>query len=68
MDFIFNSRQKKVEIFYESQEEFDQILDLIKKYNKYEETQLSGIVGSSDWHVQTTPCLTAYVPVPRKTE
>ena len=57
MDFIFNSRQKKVEVFYESQEELDQILDLIKKYGQYKETQLGGIISSSDWmNIQTIPC------------
>lgn len=56
MDFIFNSRQKKVEVIYESQEELDQILDLIKKYCQYKETRLGGIVSSSDWNIQTIPC------------
>ena len=57
MDFIFNSRQKKVEVFYESQEELDQILDLIKKYGQYKETQFGGIISTSDWmNIQTTPC------------
>ena len=56
MDFIFNSRQKKVEVIYESQEELDQILDLMKKYSTYKETQTGGIVSSSDWmSIQTTP-------------
>ena len=57
MDFIFNSRQKKVEVFYESQEELDQILDLIKKYGQYKETRLGGVVSPSDWmKIQTIPC------------
>ena len=57
MDFIFNSRQKKVEVFYESQEELDQILDLIKKYGQYKETRLSGVASSSVWmNIQTIPC------------
>lgn len=56
MDFIFNSRQKKVEVFYESQEELDQILNLMKKYSTYKETLAGGIVSSSDWmNIQTTP-------------
>lgn len=54
MDFIFNSRQKKVEVIYENQEEFDQILDLIKKYSKYKETQFGGFIGYSDYfNIQT---------------
>ena len=54
MDFIFNSRQKKVEVIYENQEELDQILDLMKKYSKYKETQLGGFINSYDWHnIQT---------------
>ena len=57
MDFIFNSRQKKVEVIYENQEELDQILDLMKKYSKYKETQLGGIISSYDWlNTQTTSC------------
>lgn len=57
MNFIFNSRQNKVEVIYESQEELDQILDLIKKYSQYKETQTSGIISSSDWmKIQTIPC------------
>ena len=57
MDFIFNSRQKKVEVIYESQEELNEILDLIKKYSIYKETQLGGIMSSSDWmNIQTIPC------------
>lgn len=57
MDFIFNSRQKKVEVIYENQEELDQILDLIKKYGKYKETQLGGFIGYSDYfNIQTNQC------------
>lgn len=54
MDFIFNSRQKKVEVIYENQEELDQILDLMKKYSKYKETQLGGFINSYDWYNITT--------------
>ena len=54
MDFIFNSRQKKVEVIYENQEELDQILDLMKKYSKYKETQLGGFINSQDWYNITT--------------
>ena len=57
MDFIFNSRQKKVEVIYENQEELDQILDLIKKYCKYKETQLGGFIDYSDYfNIQTNQC------------
>ena len=57
MDFIFNSRQKKIEIFYENQEELDEILILIKQYGKYKETRIGGVISSSDWlNPQTTSC------------
>lgn len=35
MDFIFNSRQKKVEIFYESKKEQDALIDFLHNWVTY---------------------------------
>lgn len=42
MDFIFNSKSRKVEIFYESAEEQQAILEFVSKYLIYREDKTSG--------------------------
>lgn len=61
MEFILNSKSKKVEIFYESFEEQQAILDLIIKHLTYKEDQIpSGVYINNpgiSWTnaVSTTP-------------
>ena len=42
MDFIFNSRSKKVEIFYESAEEQQAVLEFVSRFLTYREDRTSG--------------------------
>lgn len=42
MDFIFNSKSRKVEVFYESAEEQQAILEFVSRYLIYREDKASG--------------------------
>lgn len=61
MEFIFNSKQKKIELFYESKEELDSIINLVQKHLSYKdtivETKSSSITLGPDWSsIQAIPC------------
>lgn len=59
MDFILNSRTKKVEIFYENATEQQAILDLMSRYLTYRENETSSWIYTNDpgisWASITTP-------------
>ena len=58
MDFIFNSRQKKVEIFYESKREQDALIDFLNNWVTYNQGSESPIhINAPDisWSIANNP-------------
>ena len=58
MDFIFNSRQKKVEIFYESKREQDALIDFLEDWVTYNQGGESPIhINAPDisWSIANNP-------------
>ena len=60
MEFIFNSKQKKIELFYESKEELDAIIQLVQKHLSYKDTtaeiKSNSIILGPDWSsIQAVP-------------
>lgn len=60
MEFIFNSKQKKIELFYESKEELEAIIQLVQKHLSYKDTIVqknNSITLGPDWSsINVVPC------------
>lgn len=60
MEFIFNSKQKKIELFYESKEELEAIIQLVQKHLSYKDTiaQTNNSISlGPDWSsIKVVPC------------
>lgn len=66
MDFIFNSRSKKAEIFYESAEEQQAILEFVSKYLTYREDRTSGDIYINNPGISWTSSTLNTVPLTNK--
>ena len=58
MDFIFNSRQKKVEIFYESKREQDALISFLNNwvtYNQGNESPIHISAPDISWSIANNP-------------
>lgn len=66
MDFIFNSRSRKVELFYESAEEQQAILEFISKYLIYREDKASGDICINNPGITWTSSTLNTIPLTNK--
>ena len=66
MDFIFNSRSKKVEIFYDSAEEQQAILEFVSRYLIYREDKASSDIYINNPGISWTSSTLNTVPLTNK--
>lgn len=66
MDFIFNSRSKKVEIFYDSAEEQQAILEFVSRYLTYREDRTSGDICINNPGITWASYTTNTIPLTNK--
>lgn len=63
MDFIFNSRSRKVELFYDSAEEQQAILEFVSRYLIYREDKASGDIYINNPGISWTSSTLNTVPL-----
>ena len=66
MDFIFNSRSRKVEIFYESAEEQQAILEFVSRFLIYREDKASSDIYINNPGISWTSYTTNTIPLTNK--
>lgn len=66
MDFIFNSRSRKVELFYDSAEEQQAILEFVSRYLIYREDKASSDIYINNPGISWTSSTLNTVPLTNK--
>ena len=66
MDFIFNTKSRKVEIFYESAEEQQAILEFVSRYLIYREDKASGDIWINNPGITWTSSTLNTIPLTNK--
>ena len=66
MEFIFNTKSRKVEIFYESAEEQQAILEFVSRYLIYREDKASGDIWINNPGITWTSSTLNTIPLTNK--